>query len=157
MPAGTELCTKPSKHNWRLKKSQLRPTQAAKWHTRPNYAVQLLTLMWQEPESETALIEYKATTEEKFHTLADAWSDEVMHISSTSDLVKNSKYREIIKLGWDVVPYLLIDLRDNQRFWFHALSEITKIRPYDPGDTANPRRMTNAWIRWGERKGLIER
>ncbi len=76
-----------------------------------------------------------------------------MHISSASDLTNDKSYREIIDLGWDVVPYLLIDLQRNKRFWFPALAEITHLRPFDKSDMSNPRRMTEAWIRWGRRKG----
>jgi hypothetical protein len=95
------------------------------------------------------------TVEDRFQKLADDWSRETIHISSVSDLVRDTRYREIVALGWDVVPYLLADLRENGRFWFPALAEITGIRPYDRGDSSNPRRMTEAWLRWGKWKGLI--
>ena len=77
-----------------------------------------------------------------------------MHVSSASDLINDKRYQEIIGLGWDVVPYLLTDLQQNKRFWFPALAAITGVRPFDPSDTNSPRRMTEAWVRWGKRKGL---
>ncbi len=97
--------------------------------------------------------EASETLLDRFHRLADEWSRNTMHISSASDLVNDRCYREIIDLGWDVVPYLLLDLQRNKRFWFPALAEITELRPFDKGDTSNPRRMTEAWIRWGKLKG----
>lgn len=97
----------------------------------------------------------RPTIEQRFRKLADDWSRETMHISSASDLIKDKNYQEIIGLGWDVVPYLLADLKSNKRFWFPALAAITGVRPFDKGDSNNPRRMTEAWTRWGKWKGLI--
>jgi hypothetical protein len=91
----------------------------------------------------------------RFARLADEWSQETGHISSVSDLIGNAKYQQIIELGWPVLPYLLDDLERKKRFWFPALAAITGLRPFDPGDASNYRRMTDAWLRWGRRKGLI--
>jgi len=94
-------------------------------------------------------------TEAKFHKLADEWAERTTHISSASDLISDTRYQQIIDLGWDAVPYLLDDLQRNKRFWFPALAAITGVRPFDPGDLSNPRRMAEAWLKWGRRKGLI--
>lgn len=94
--------------------------------------------------------------EAKFRRLADEWSEKTMHVSSASDLINDTRYQQIIDLGVDVLPYLLDDLRRNKRFWFPALAAIAGVRPFDPGDLSNPRRMTEAWLKWGRRKGLID-
>ena len=96
-----------------------------------------------------------AEIDSRFHQLADAWSSDTSHISSTRDIVANQNYQEIIAQGWDVVPLLLKDLRENKRFWFPALAAITNVRPFDPSDAGNGKRMTDAWIKWAKRKGLI--
>jgi hypothetical protein len=70
-------------------------------------------------------------------------------------MVENEKYRQIVSMGWDAVPFLLHDLQQNNGFWFTALSEITKIRPFDPRDAGNRKKMAEAWIQWGKRKKLI--
>jgi hypothetical protein len=95
-------------------------------------------------------------TEARFHELADEWSEKTMHISSVSDLINDARYQQIIDLGWDALPFLLDDLQKKKRFWFPALAAITGVRPFDPGDLSNPRRMTEAWVKWGRRKGLID-
>jgi len=92
---------------------------------------------------------------DKFHRLAAEWALQTNYISSTEDITSNSNYQEIIRLGWDAVPLLLKDLRENQRFWFPALTAITGIRPFDPSDAGNSKRMVNAWLKWGTKKGLI--
>ena len=94
--------------------------------------------------------------EARFRKLADEWSEKTIHISSVSDLINDTRYQQIIDLGWDVLPYMLDDLQKKKRFWFPALAAIAGVRPFDPGDLSNPRRMTEAWLKWGRRKGLID-
>lgn len=97
----------------------------------------------------------ESTLKDRFFRLAEQWNEETGHFSSTKEITSNPNYQEIIRLGWDVVPYLLRDLQQNKRFWFPALYEITKIRPFDLCDAGNSRRMVKAWTAWGKRKGLI--
>jgi hypothetical protein len=113
-----------------------------------------LELFWQYPEAAASVCvaEPALTTEQRFRKLADKWSSEVSTISSPRDLVSHPCYREIIKLGWDVVPYLLEDLQHNDGYWFEALHEITRIQPFDRNDAGNVKRMTAAWVAWGKRK-----
>ena len=92
---------------------------------------------------------------DKFHRLAAEWSSNTRYSSSTADITSDPSYREIVGLGWAVVPLLLKDLHENKRFWFPALHAITGIRPFDPSDAGNSKRMLDAWVRWGTRKGLI--
>jgi hypothetical protein len=94
-------------------------------------------------------------TEQRFQKLAGEWSRDTWHISSPKDLTNHPKYRQVIDLGWDVVPSLLRELHRTDRFWFTALSEITHLRPFDPKDAGNVKRMTDAWLDWGRKKGLI--
>lgn len=93
--------------------------------------------------------------EERFMRLADKWSHDTAHISSVTDLTRDHSYQQIIEMGEAVLPYLLTDLVRNKRFWFPALAAITELRPFDPKDMGNYRLMTEAWLRWGKRKGLI--
>jgi hypothetical protein len=97
----------------------------------------------------------KRTVESEFNKLAREWSGAVGNVSSLTAMAEHPKYREIINLGWDVVPFLLRDLQRNRRFWLPALTKITTVQPYDPRDTGNSKRMINAWIEWGKKKRLI--
>lgn len=107
------------------------------------------------PVSESVAVSDTRTVGQKFHALADQWSRNTRFVSSASDLINDPCYQQIIDLGWDAVPLLLVDLERNKRFWFPALAAITGVRPFDRGDTNNPKRMTDAWVRWGRWKGLI--
>jgi len=95
------------------------------------------------------------TTEELFYRLAEEWSKAIGNSSSLTAVARHPKYREIIDLGWKVLPFMLIDLQRNRRFWFPALHEITGIRPFDNRDAGNSERMIRAWVQWGKRKKLI--
>jgi hypothetical protein len=97
----------------------------------------------------------KVYVERRFHELATQWESETRHVSSLTDLASHPSYQRIVGLGWDVVPFLLKDLQQKRRFWFPALTAITQIRPFDPGDIGNGKRMTEAWIKWGTKKGFI--
>jgi len=99
--------------------------------------------------------QHRAYVERRFGELAAQWEAETRHISSLTDMSSHQSYKRIIKLGWDVVPFLLKDLQQNCRFWFPALAEITKIQPFDSSDVGNGKRMTEAWLQWGLKKGLI--
>jgi hypothetical protein len=93
--------------------------------------------------------------ESRFRQLATEWKNETGNVSSLTALIAHPKYREIVKLDWEVVPFLLRDLQDNHGFWFPALREITNITPFDPSDEGNSKRMTKAWIQWGKKKRFI--
>ena len=87
-----------------------------------------------------------------FHRLADEWTRATGPISSVDDRISHPAYREIVNLGWEVVPHLIDDLPRTHRFWFPALAEITRIQPFDQKDAGNIRRMTKAWTQWWEKR-----
>jgi hypothetical protein len=119
--------------------------------------VVLLADIWQWPE-ETATESYSPTAQEIeacFEKFANDWERETQAVSSIPALISHPSYQRIIKLGWGVVPFLLRDLQANRRFWFPALYEITRIRPFDRSDAGDSERMLQAWVKWGKRKQLI--
>lgn len=95
------------------------------------------------------------STEARFRRLAKEWSSEVGTVSSISAMTSHPKYQEIVDLGWDVVPFLLTGLQKGGGFWFTALHRITGIRPFDPSEAGNYPRMREAWIKWGQWKGIV--
>jgi len=92
------------------------------------------------------------TTEEIFRQLAREWSSEVRAVSSLTAMASHPKYRQIVKLGWSVVPLLIADMKQNKRFWTPALREITGIQPFDPSDAGNSKIVIEAWVNWGKNK-----
>ncbi len=136
-------------HDWKIN-----PGVRESWHAKG--IQRLLASMWEYPDVTDAEVEEaEESVEARFMRLAGEWSGDTVHVSSVTDLINHPSYQQIINLGWRVVPYLLTDLQANKRFWFPALAAITGIRPFDPSDAGNGRRMMEAWTTWGKRKGLI--
>jgi hypothetical protein len=116
----------------------------------------MLAEIWQQPDVGDECHERTAREVECcFKKLADEWSKAIGNSSSLTAVARHPKYRKIIELGWNVLPFMLVDLQKNRRFWFPALHEITGIRPFDNRDAGNSERMVQAWVQWGKRKKLI--
>jgi hypothetical protein len=60
----------------------------------------------------------------KFYALASQWESEVEGMPSTS-LFKHPAYQEIIRMGTQIVPLLLQELKHNTLYWLPALNAIT--------------------------------
>ncbi len=139
-------------------------TALSEWLSHGKGSSRLLDEMWHMPIQDARVCSVlemeqpeasEQTIAERFRQQAAQWKRETGHISSVRDLVAHPAYQRIIQLGWDVVPCLLTDLAQNHGFWLPALAEITGIRPFDPSDAGNNRRMREAWLQWGKRKGMI--
>lgn len=64
-------------------------------------------------------------------------------------------YQAIIGMGAPALPLILEDLRQNSGHWYWALKAISNEDPVAPGDRGAIKKMKEAWLRWGEAKGLI--
>jgi len=126
-------------------------------NTRPHwYETETPARGWTAPSKQAgATLVSLESVPDRFRRLAARWSAETSHISSVTRATAHPDYQSIIKLGWGVVPLMLRDLQSNKGFWYPALNAITGIRPFDVKDAGNSRRMTQAWITWGHKKGLI--
>lgn len=93
---------------------------------------------------------------EKFQQLKQNWLDETKFYSDSNEIVNNNNYQEIINLGYDVVPFILEDLKENTNHWFYALKEITNENPVKKENEGDIQAMKKDWIEWGENEGLIK-
>jgi hypothetical protein len=91
--------------------------------------------------------------EERFRRLEAKWMAEVGHHSSTTRLVNHPAFQEIIRMGHDVVPFMLRDLEERPRLWVWALPDITGADPVPASDRGNIAKMSEAWLRWGRANG----
>jgi hypothetical protein len=92
----------------------------------------------------------------RFQKLVRRWRKETSHWSLASRMAAHPAYREIISMGWAVVPLLLAELRRKPDHWFIALEEITGENPVLPECAGNVKKMADAWIQWGEQGGLAK-
>ncbi|MCL1494222.1 MAG: DEAD/DEAH box helicase [Pseudanabaena sp. Salubria-1] len=93
--------------------------------------------------------------QEKFHELADQWTQDVEGMSSTVEMVKHPVYQEIINMGQAVIPLMLKDLSHNPLYWLPALRQITQENPVQPEQRGKIKQMADAWLNWGKEKGYI--
>jgi hypothetical protein len=94
--------------------------------------------------------------ESKFLTLAERWTRETAHLSSTRQMAAHPAYREIVSLGQPVVPLIFKELvRDPGFHWFHALRDIIGSGPEIPTeDQGRLRAVMECWLRWGNQHGI---
>src|SRR5581483_7567782 len=88
------------------------------------------------------------TMEERFRRLEAQWRAETGHLSSSSKIIGHPAFREIIRMGTAVVPFMLRDLEQQPRLWVWAMPEITGEDPVPVSDRGDIVKMTDAWLRW---------
>jgi hypothetical protein len=91
--------------------------------------------------------------EARFRRLAAEWERATGHLSSMKAASEHPAYQEIIRLGPDVVAFLLRDLEASERHWFVALREITGANPIPSSVAGNVPKMVEAWLQWGRENG----
>ena len=92
---------------------------------------------------------------ERFRSLARKWRSETQLLSSTTEIAMHPAYQAIIGMGAEALPMILEDLRQNSGHWYWALKAISNEDPVVPRDRGSIKKMKNAWLRWGETKGLV--
>ncbi len=107
-----------------------------------------LTQHYFEPYSRTSL-------EEKFSTLSETWKYDNANVSSVNQLVLHPTYQEIIGMGKQAIPFILLELKKSPRLWFWALKSITGDNPVPEEDIGNIPKMTTHWLNWGRDRGYI--
>lgn len=95
-----------------------------------------------------------SVTETQFYTLSAKWKDETAIYSTDADIVDNDSYRELVKMGIKIVPYILKDL-DESVVWFPLLQEITKANPVPRPHIGDSEKMREAWLDWGRAFNFI--
>ena len=132
------------------------------WHRQPRQdaLARLLGEMWQKPEAiDRCVIEVDQPLAERFRQQAEKWDRETSHLSSPAQKIMHPSYQAILGMEKDdrreIIRLLLRDLQENRREWFWALSYLTKENPIEQKDAGKMDKMINAWIKWGNRRGLL--
>jgi hypothetical protein len=92
----------------------------------------------------------------RFDRLAAEWKQQSRHLSNTAQMAMLKPYQRIIGMGPPVVPLILEELRRQPDQWFWALEAITEENPVPRENLGKTRLMAEAWLRWGEKRGLID-
>lgn len=90
-----------------------------------------------------------------FNDYAKQWKHDA-RLLSIRGIVEHESYRNIIKMGWEAVPFIINDLEENgPHHWFWALETITKINPVPEDLEGDITMMTACWIEWAKEKKII--
>lgn len=92
------------------------------------------------------------TIRERFNHYKAIWEKETKILSAIDDIIENESYQAIIKQGKDVVPFIIDELKKNNKFWFHALEVLTGEDPVKKEHWGNPLLMKNDWLQWAKYK-----
>jgi hypothetical protein len=94
--------------------------------------------------------------EAEFRDLAQVWRKETINLSFSHQKSQHQAYKEIIALGWPVVPIILAELKQKPSLWFDALTAITGEDPIvgHPEVYGDVKAMAQCWIDWGKQKGF---
>lgn len=97
----------------------------------------------------------EVATESRFERLKDEWKQQSQYLSNTTQMAMLRPYQQIIGLGPSVVPLILQELAREPDHWFWALEAITGENPAPAESVGNVAAMTEAWLAWGRREGLL--
>ncbi len=100
-----------------------------------------------------------AELEQRFRVQAEKWERETQHLSSPTQKTIHPSYQAILGMGAkhknETIRLLLLDLQENRRPWFWALSYLAEDNPISPSDAGRIDKMIAAWIKWGRAKGFL--
>ncbi len=91
----------------------------------------------------------------RFRDLVAQWRVDTAFESSMTKMVLHPAYQRIIGLGPDVLPLLLRELQQEPDHWFFALNALTGENPVPEEARGSIDSMSDAWLAWGRREGLI--
>jgi len=94
------------------------------------------------------------SVEERFSDLAASWRQGRGPYSVMRQLAVHPAYQQIIGLGTEAVPCILVEMERAPDWWFWALTSITGVDPVDPLHNGKLRLMAGDWFRWARANGI---
>lgn len=94
--------------------------------------------------------------EQEFQSLSSKWKAETGVYSITFQKI-NDTYLDIIAMGPKVLPLILKDMTspNGSAHWHSALKAITRINPVKDDELSKPKKIKEAWVKWGKENGII--
>jgi hypothetical protein len=109
------------------------------------------------PQEDVILLRPNASTQfdKEFKKHEKKWKRETQYFSSPGDKYLHPSYARIIGMGYPAVSLILKSMQRQPADWFYALRAMTGANPVSSAMAGDLRKMTEAWIKWGERQGLL--
>lgn len=83
--------------------------------------------------------------EAKLERLESKWSEEVINLSSPSDICENPYFKQIVAIGFDALPYIMKNMHRDPLSWSLVLHAITGVNPVPREDRGVARHTLTAW------------
>lgn len=106
---------------------------------------------------ESASSSIRNRRKQRFWNFAKKWREDTQWLSSTNEIAMHPAYQAIIGMGQEAIPMIIEDLRNNSGHWYWALKAISQEDPVSPSERGSINRMKQAWLKWAEQKGIVER
>ncbi|MBI9039083.1 MAG: hypothetical protein JEY97_13190 [Bacteroidales bacterium] len=91
----------------------------------------------------------------KFLRLKDRWKSDTLFVSSSTVMISNSAYKEIISLGSLAIPWIIRELQKANDHWFFALEKITGENPIKTENIGKVEKMKEDWIEWASKNDYV--
>jgi len=90
-----------------------------------------------------------------FFRLAAEWKTGRNPTGTVSRMIAHPAYRAIIRMGPDVIPFVLEELKRDPDEWFYALAKLSGENPVPDASRGRFPQMVEAWVRWGKDNGYL--
>ena len=98
----------------------------------------------------------RSALQAEFDKLAKSWRNDTQFYSSVTDIVLDRSYQQIIGKGVAVVPMILREIKlRGPDHWYWALGSITGADPAVSAPQGDIRAICDAWVQWGEMRGIV--
>jgi hypothetical protein len=95
----------------------------------------------------------RQTTFDKFQSLVSEWKENTRFMSSSTAMILDTAYQEIVGMGPSVIPFILRELETRPDYWFPALKALTGVDPVPSSERGKIRAMAKAWLDWARDQG----
>lgn len=102
------------------------------------------------------MINIPENTIERFIHLRNKWNRETGIISSTTKILEHPCYAEIVSMGQEIIPLLIIDAHNNPSHICFALFDITGENPVKKEHAGMFAEIGEDWKEWGIKHGYVE-
>lgn len=86
----------------------------------------------------------------RFHELARRWRRSTMFESDLRKILRSEHYREIAKLGREVVPIIIEEFSRRPDHWHAVLVYLTKANPAKEESAGDSQMLARDWKEWFE-------
>ena len=90
-----------------------------------------------------------------FNFLVRKWRQETLFNSSVPEITSAPAFRQIVRFGWDVVPFILREISNNPDYLVAALLEITGEDAVRVEHRGNVSLMARDWLEWADAKCIL--